>query len=173
VLPAEQAAKGYNALALGHSSENDRPIHKDVMKYLYDKGKGTASDRKEVGQVLYNRGLLSAMLTVESIRAAMKHFGKGVMTGDQVRWGAEHLSIDANRVKQLGAEGMLVPFHTSCSDHGGAHSARIHTWDGSSWSYTSGMYTADYKLLRPMVEASAKKYAQEKGIKPVDCSKEK
>ena len=173
VLPAEQAAKGYNALALGHSSENDRPIHKDMMKYLYDKGQGTAADRKEVGQVLYNRGMLSAILTVESIRTAMKKYGNGVMTGDQVRWGAEHLNIDANRIKQLGIEGMMVPVRTSCMDHGGAHSARIHTWDGSSWSYTSDMYAADYKLLGPMVEASANKYAKEKGIAPVDCSKEK
>jgi branched-chain amino acid transport system substrate-binding protein len=173
VVPAEQAAKGYNALALAHSSENDRPIHKEMMKYLYDKGKGTAADKKEVGQVLYNRGMLSAILTVESIRTAMKKYGNGVMTGDQVRWGAEHLAIDASRIKQLGIDGMMVPFHTSCSDHGGAHSARIHTWDGSSWSYTSDMYTADYKLLRPMVEASANKYAKEKGITPVDCSKEK
>ena len=173
VLPAEQAAKGYNALALTHSSENDRPIHKDIMKYLYDKGQGTAADKKEVGQVLYNRGMLSAILTVESIRTAMKKYGNGVMTGDQVRWGAEHLNIDANRIKQLGVAGMMVPFHTSCMDHGGAHSARIHTWDGSSWSYTSDMYTADYKLIRPIVDESAMKYAKEKGITPVDCSKEK
>jgi len=173
VVPAEQAAKGYNALALGHSAENDRPVHKDIMKYLYEKGKGTASDRKEVGQVLYNRGMLSAILTVESIRTAMKKYGNGVMTGDQVRWGAEHLNIDAGRIKQLGVDGMMVPVHTSCMDHGGAHSARIHTWDGSSWSYTSGMYTADYKLLRPLVEESATKYAKEKGISPVDCAKEK
>jgi len=173
VLPAEQAARGYNALALAHSAENDKPIHKEMMKYLYDKGQGTAADKKEVGQVLYNRGMLSAILTVESIRTAMKKYGNGVMTGDQVRWGAEHLNIDASRIRQLGVDGMMVPFHTSCMDHGGAHSARIHTWDGSSWSYTSDMYTADYKLLRPMVEESAMKYAKEKGIQPVDCSKEK
>src|ERR1700682_1944005 len=30
VLPAEMAAKGYNGLALGHSSENNLPIHKDM-----------------------------------------------------------------------------------------------------------------------------------------------
>ncbi len=173
VLPAEQAAKGYNALALGHSAENNLPVHKDIMKYVYDKGQGTAADKKEVGQVLYNRGLLSAMLTVESIRAAMGHFGKGVMTGEQVRWGAEHLNLDANRLKQLGVTGMMVPFHTSCADHGGAHSARIETWDGANWSYTSNMYTANYKLLRPMVEESALKYAKETSIKPVDCAKEK
>src|SRR5678816_4137879 len=35
VLPAEQAAKGYNGLALEHSAENNLPIHKDMMKFLY------------------------------------------------------------------------------------------------------------------------------------------
>jgi branched-chain amino acid transport system substrate-binding protein len=173
VLPAEAAAKGYNGLALGHSAENNLPVHKDMMKYLYDKGKGTAAKKEEVGQVLYNRGMISAMLTVESIRTAMGHYGKGVMTGDQVRWGAEHLNLDNARIKQLGMEGMVQPIKTSCRDHGGSHAASIHTWDGAHWSYTSGLYHADYKLLEPMVEESALRYAKEKGIQPVDCAKEK
>jgi branched-chain amino acid transport system substrate-binding protein len=60
---------------------------------------------------------------------------------------------------------------TSCRDHGGSHKASIHTWDGSKWSYTSDVYESDSKLLRPMIESSAKKYAAEKGLQPVDCSK--
>ena len=173
VLPAEQAAKGYNGLALGHGAENNLPVHKDMMRFLYDKGKGTAAKKEEVGQVLYNRGMISAMLTVESIRTAMGKYGKGVMTGDQVRWGAEHLKLDPARIKQLGMEGIVQPLAASCSDHGGSHAASIHTWDGSHWSYTSDLYHADYKLLRPMVQESALRYAKEKGIQPVDCSREK
>jgi len=38
---------------------------------VYDKGKG-AGKAGEVGHVLYNRGMLNAMLTVESIRTARK-----------------------------------------------------------------------------------------------------
>jgi len=171
VLPAEMAAKGYNGLALEHSAENNLPIHKDMIKYLYDKGQGTAAKREEVGQVLYNRGMLSAMLTVEAIRAAQGKYGKRVVTAEEVRWGAEHLTLDKARIKALGVEGIMQPMHTSCMDHGGSHEARIHTWDGSSWSYTSDWYTADYKMLRPMIDSSARKYAAEKGITPVDCSK--
>jgi len=173
VLPAEAAAKGYNGLALGHSAENNLPIHKDMMKYLYDKGKGTADKKDEVGQVLYNRGMLSALLTVESIRAAQGKFGKRVVTGDEVQWGAEHLNLDRARIKALGIEGMMQPVHTSCADHEGVRMARIHTWDGEHWSYTSDWYQSDAKLLRPMIEASSHKYAAEKGITPRDCSKEK
>ena len=171
VVPAEMAAKGYNGLALGHSSERDKPIHKEMMKYLYDKGQGTAKDKNEVGSVLYNRGMLSAMLTVESIRAAQKKYGNRVVTGDEVRWGAEHLNIDAARVKAMGVEGMMQPVHTSCMDHGGVHKARIHTWDGSEWSYTSDMYESETKMLSPIIKASAEKYASDKKLPVVDCAK--
>src|SRR4051794_29399851 len=171
VLPAEQAAKGYNGLALGHSAENNMPIHHDMIKYLYDKGKGTSAKKDEVGSVLYNRGMLSAMLTVESIRKAQEKYGKRVVTGEEVRWGAENLNLDTARIKALGVEGIMQPLKTSCQDHGGSHRARIHTWDGQKWSYTSDMYEADYKLLRPMVDDSAKKYAAEKKLAPVACGK--
>ncbi len=171
VLPAEMAAKGYNGLALGHSAENSAAIHKDMLKYLYDKGKGTAAKKDEVGSVLYNRGMLSAMLTVESVRAAQGKFGNRVVTGEEVQWGAEHLNIDGARIKALGVEGMIRPVKTSCYDHEGSHSARIHTWDGTKWSYTSDWYEADTKLLRPMVEASAKKYAADKRVEMRSCGK--
>lgn len=169
VTPAEMAAKGYNGLAMGHSAENSMPIHKDMLKFLYDKGKGTAGKKEEVGSVLYNRGMLSAMLTVESIRKAQEKFGKRVVTGEEVRWGAENLNLDGARLKALGVEGLMQPLKTSCKDHGGLHKARIHTWDGKAWSYTSDLYDADMKLLRPMIEASAKKYADEKKITPTPC----
>jgi branched-chain amino acid transport system substrate-binding protein len=165
------AAKGYNGLALGHSSERDKPIHKEMMKYLYDKGQGTAKDKGEVGSVLYNRGMLSAMLTVESIRAAQKKYGNRVVTGDEVRWGAEHLNLDGARIKALGVDGMMQPVRTSCADHGGAHAARIHTWDGGAWSYTSEMYTSETKLLNPLIKSSAEKYAAEKKLPIENCDK--
>ena len=170
VEPAEAAAKGYNGLAMGHSAEKDRPIHKDMVKFLYDKGKGTAKSKAEVGSVLYNRGMLSAMLTVEAIRKAQEKYGKRVVTGEEVRWGAENLNIDAARIKALGVEGIMPVVKTSCRDHGGAHRARVHTWDGKQWSYTSDTYEANMQLLRPMIESSARAYAGEKKITPVTCS---
>lgn len=170
VLPAEKAAKGYNALALQHSSEKTR-VHQDVVKYVHDKGNGSGK-KEDVGQVLYNRGLMSAMLVVEAIRTAQGKYGKKPLTGEQIQWGAEHLNIDNARIKAMGFEGIMQPIKTSCNDHQGAHSARIHTWDGTQWNYTSEWYTSNQKLLRPMMEEAAAKYAKEKGITPRDCSKE-
>jgi branched-chain amino acid transport system substrate-binding protein len=173
VMPAEAAAKGYNGITLGHSSENDRPIHKEITRILYDKGKGTAAKKEDVGAVLYNRGMLSAMLVIESIRTAQGKYGKRVVTGEEVRWGAEHLNIDAARIKAMGMEGMMNPMKTSCSDHEGVRKGRIHTWDGAKWSYTSDWYEADSKFLKPLIQEYAAKYAADKKITPRDCSKEK
>ncbi len=172
VIPAEQAAKGYNGITLGHSSEKGLPVHKDMIKYLYDKGKGTAANKDEVGNVLYNRGMISAMLTIESIKTAQGKFGKRPVTGEEVRWGAEHLSMDAAKIKALGFGDTVQPLKTSCRDHSGVHRGRIHTWDGHQWSYTSDWIDADMKFERPIIESSAKAYAAEKKITPRDCSKE-
>jgi branched-chain amino acid transport system substrate-binding protein len=172
VTPAEDAAKGYNGIALGHSAEGGFPVHKDMVKYLYDKSKGTASSAKEVGSVLYNRGMISAMLTVEAIKQAQSKYGKRVVTGEEVRWGAEHLNLDAGKIKTLGFGDMVQPVKTSCRDHAGVHRGRIHTWDGKQWSYTSDWLEADYKVLRPLIDSSAKAYAADKKITPRDCSKE-
>ena len=171
VMPADLAAKGYNGLALQHSSEKNAAVHKDMVKFLYDKSKGTGK-AEEVGNVLYNRGMISAMLVMESVRKAQSKYGKKPMTGEQVRWGAENLDIDNARIKAIGFDGMLQPIKTSCADHEGAHKARIHTWDGKAWSYTSDWYESDRNLLGPMIAAQAKKYAEEKKITPRDCKKE-
>ena len=170
VLPAGDGAKGYNALAL-HPAGSVYEVHKDILKHIYDKGKGQAK-REEVGHVLYNRGVINSMLTIEAIRTAQAKFGKKPMTGEQVRWGFEHLNITAARVKELGMDGLIAPVKVSCNDHEGSRRARIHQWDGKQWVYTTDWIEADTKYLRPKMEAAAKAYATEKKIQARDCSKE-
>ena len=43
--------------------------------------------------MLYNRGVVNAMLGVEAIRKAQEKFGKKPLTGEQVRWGLENLNL--------------------------------------------------------------------------------
>jgi branched-chain amino acid transport system substrate-binding protein len=170
VAAAGKDAAGYNALTLQHSAEHAR-VHQELLRYVYDPGKG-AGKRDEIGQVLYNRGLLNAMLTVEAVRTAQGKYGNKPLTGEQVRWGLEHMNIDAARISALGMEGMLQPLKTSCRDHEGAHKFRIHTWDGAHWKYASPWYESDAQMLRPMMDAAAQKYAAEKHIQPRDCGAE-
>ena len=168
VLPAGDGSKGYNALAL-HPAGTVYEVHKDVFKYLHERGKGAR--REDVGSVLYNRGLINAMLVVEAIRTAQGKFGNKPMTGEQTRWGFENLNLTAARIKDLGMDGLVSPIKVSCADHEGARKARIHQWDGKQWVYTTEWIEADTKYLRPKMEAAAKAYAEEKKITPRDCSK--
>jgi branched-chain amino acid transport system substrate-binding protein len=77
--------------------------------------------------------------------------------------------LTADRIKQLGFEGVLSPIKVTCADHEGARSARIHTWDGKNWNITSDWYTADDSVIAPMVKESAAKYAADKKITPAKC----
>jgi branched-chain amino acid transport system substrate-binding protein len=167
VLPAGEDAKGYSGIALQHSSGKGA-VHADILKFVYDKGKG-ATKKEDVGHVLYNRGMLNAMVVVESIRTAQGKFGKKPLTGEQVRWGIENLNLDQGRIAKLGFTGILQPLKVSCLDHEGARHARIHQWDGSQWKFASDWLEGDNSILRPMVEETAAKYAKEKNITPKDC----
>jgi branched-chain amino acid transport system substrate-binding protein len=170
VLPVGADAKGYNGLALQHGAGRAK-VHEDVLKFVHDKGQGTGP-REEVGTVLYTRGLISAMLGVEGVRRAQERYGKKPLTGEQVRWGLENLALDQKRLDALGFSGVMRPISTSCRDHGGAHAARIHTWDGTKWNFSSDWYEADQQIIRPMIQRSAAQYLQEKKLPRRDCAKE-
>ncbi|WP_245473601.1 hypothetical protein [Bradyrhizobium zhanjiangense] len=126
------------------------PMHTDIEKYVYARGKGSTEPGK-IGEVLYNRGMVNAMLGVEAIRKAQEKFGKKPLTGEQVRWGLENLILTGARIKELGFEGMLKPVSISCSDHEGARYGRVQQWDGKAWKVISDWYTADESLIEPLV----------------------
>ncbi len=175
VVPAGDGAIGYKALMLQHGAGRAK-IHDDIEKFVYAKGNGAAKGddaaQAKEGQVLYNRSLLNAMIGTEAIRTAQKKYGNKPLTGEQVRWGFEHLDLTADRIKELGFEGMMKPLKLTCADHQGADLARVHQWDGKAWKVISDYYTADRTVLDPIVKATAEKYAADKKITPRDCSKE-
>ncbi|MDQ7959035.1 MAG: ABC transporter substrate-binding protein [Pseudomonadota bacterium] len=162
-------AKGYNALALNTSGTEPKVIQ-DILKQVHDKGQGTGP-KDEVGSVLYTRGVIIQMLSVEAVRRAQERFGKGkVMTGEQVRWGFENLALDQKKLDALGFAGVMRPLSTSCQDHMGSTWARVHTWDGAKWGGMSDWYQADESILKPMVKAAGDKYAAEKKLTRRDAS---
>lgn len=165
-------AKGYNALALQHGAEPNAKVVKDILATLHAKNQGTGP-KEEVGTVLYMRGLMSAMIGVEGVKRAQERFGKGkVMTGEQARWGFENLALDQKKLDALGFAGVMRPLSTTCADHMGVAWARIHTWDGAKWNFSSDWLQADEQILKPMQKAAADKYAADKKMTrrtPEDC----
>ncbi|ARN21031.1 ABC transporter substrate-binding protein [Piscinibacter gummiphilus] len=167
-----EGAKGYNAVAMQHGAEPQSQFVKDVLAKLHAKNLGTGP-KEEVGQVLYMRGAMSAMLGVEGVRAAQERFGKGkTMNGEQIRWGLENLNLTQAKLDALGFAGVMRPISTSCVDHMGAAWTRIHTWDGKAWKFSSDWLQADEQILKPLVKSTAAKYASEKKLTPrtpADC----
>ncbi|MGZ3438911.1 MAG: ABC transporter substrate-binding protein [Polyangia bacterium] len=171
VRPAGPVGKGYIAITTGPSGTNF-PVLKDIDKHVVKAGKGNLEDPKRFGSIYYNLGVENGILNVEAVRTAQAKFGKRPLTGEEVRWGFENLNIDERRLKELGASGLLQQIKLSCSDHEGGGAVRFQQWDGQKWVTISDWVHPDRALLRPIIEASAKKYAAEKGIKPRNCSAE-
>jgi hypothetical protein len=75
-------------------------------RHRYARGKG-AGPEGDIGTGQWSRGVL------RGLRTAMRHFGNQPLTGAQVQWGREHLTLTAVSLKALGAEGLLSPYQGS------------------------------------------------------------
>ena len=169
--PAGAAAKGFISITT-HPSGTGFPVLQGIKKSVVDAGKGNLADPKRFGTVYYNLGVVNGILNVEAVRIAQAKFGNKPLTGEQVRWGFENIRLDDKRLTELGALGLVQPLKLSCADHEGGGAVRFQQWNGQEWKLISEWVQADRALLRPIIEASASKYAKEKGITPRDCSKE-
>jgi len=167
VVPAGEMARGY-LCATYHAAGTHFPLIQDILTYVYARGKGPGP-QSDVGTTFWSRGMLRALLTTEAIRTAMRQFGNQPLTGAQVQWGFEHLTITPAALKALGAEGLLPPLTLSCRDHEGGGGVKFQQWDGTQWTMLTDWMAPDQALVRPLVEAAAAKYAQEKGITPRNC----
>jgi branched-chain amino acid transport system substrate-binding protein len=163
------AAKGYSAVMMQHGAEPGSDVVKEILTKVHGKGQGTGP-KDDVGQVLYMRGVVGAMLAVEGARAAQERFGKGKpVTGEQARWGYENLNLTQAKLDALGFKGVMRPVSTSCADHMGSAWARVHTWDGAKFTWSSDWLQADDSIIRPLVKASAEKYGAEKKLSRRDA----
>jgi branched-chain amino acid transport system substrate-binding protein len=167
MVPAGEAAMGF-LCATWWGTGTHFPLIQEVLQHVYARGKGAGPER-DVGTGRWNLGLLRALLTTEALRTSMRHFGHQPLTSAQVQWGLEHLTLTPASLKELGAEGLLPPITLSCRDHEGGGGVKFQQWDGRQWTVLTDWIATDQALARPLVEASAAKYAQEKGITPRDC----
>jgi branched-chain amino acid transport system substrate-binding protein len=170
VVPAGDGAKGYKSMTF-HVPGAGYKVHQDIFKFVYDKGKGAAK-KEAVGEVLYNRTLINAMLDVEAIRTAMGKFGNKALTGEQVRWGMENLNITEARLEQLGMKGMTRPIRVTCDNHEGNGLALVQQWDGKKWTIVSDWIEPMRDVVRPKLEAAAVEEGKKLGYTMRDCSKE-
>jgi branched-chain amino acid transport system substrate-binding protein len=171
VIPAGDGAKGYKSMNF-HAPGAGFKVHQDINKFLYDKGKG-AGRRDGIGEVLYNRMIINAMLNVESVRTAMAKYGNKPLTAEQVRWGFENLNLTEKRLEELGMKGMMRPLKVTCENHEGNGLALVQQWDGKKWNIVSDWIEPMREVVRPKLEGAAVEEAKKLGYTMRDCSKEK
>lgn len=171
VQPAGTAAKGYQAIAPFPGGDNFE-IHQRLRKHILDQGKSDLRDKSFFGSVYYNIGLINAVIFVEALRAGYEKFGASPLNGEQGRWAFEHLSVDAERLAEIGFTGLLQPLQLSCEDHEGGGAARIQQWDGEKWVLLTDWIQADRETLRPLIDEKATAYATERNVNPRNCNEE-
>ncbi|QEN85132.1 ABC transporter substrate-binding protein [Labrys sp. KNU-23] len=165
VIPAGEAAKGYTAITT-QASGNSYPVVQEIVKTVYGAGKGNLDDKKRIGSVYHNLGIVNGILNVEAIRIAQGKFGRRTLTGDEVRWGFEHLQLDPARVEALGAKDLFHSINVTWENHEGDGYVTFQQWDGAKWKVVSDWIAPDWALLRPIIEKSAAAYAAEHKIVP-------
>jgi len=170
VIPAGEGAKGYKG-ATFHAPGTNFKVHADIVKFVHDKGK-SPGPKDKMGEALYNRGVVNAMFEVEAFRTAMARFGNKALTGEQVRWGLEHLSLTDKRLEELGLKGFTHPVKVSCEDHEGNGPVLIQQWDGKRWNIVSEWVAPMREVVRPKLEAAAVEEGKKLGYTERDCSKE-
>lgn len=167
MIPVSQMATGYRSTSF-HGTGVDFPVLKAIIEHVYGQGKGALSSTR-VGSVFYNRGVVYGLLTTEALRLAYQQFGRGPVGGEQMQWALEHLDLSSERLKALGAEGLLPPLKTSCADHEGGGALRVQQWNGEKW-LAVGDWTAPYSdLVRATLEPTAARYAKDKHLTLRDC----
>jgi branched-chain amino acid transport system substrate-binding protein len=164
VIPAGDAAKGYVAITT-QASGSQYPVLQEIIKTVYGAGKGNLDDKKRIGSVYHNLGIVNGILNVEAIRIAQAKFGHRALTGDEMRWGFEHLQLSPERVEALGAKDLFHSINVTWQNHEGDGLVTFQQWDGAKWKVVSDWIAPDWKLLRPIIEKSSEAYAAEHNIK--------
>jgi branched-chain amino acid transport system substrate-binding protein len=171
VVAAGDGAKGYKGSTF-HAPGTNFKVHQEIVKHVYDKGKG-ASKKESMGEPLYNRGIVNAAFVVEALRTAMAKYGNKAPTGEQVRWGFEHLNLTEKRLEELGMKGFTHTVKVTCEDHEGSGPILVQQWDGKKWNVVSDWIAPMREIVRPKIEEAAVQEAGKLQYAIRDCSKEK
>ena len=167
VRDSGEKATGYLAGDF-HGNGDGWPLFDEIRELVVGTDLSQTPDDM-VGETLYNRGLFNAVIVAEAIRTAMAEFGDKVITGEEMRWGLENIDLTEARLAELGLSGFTNPISVTCEDHEGSHPVYLKRWDGSGWVKHSDWIAPMRDVVRPQIEAEAKKLAEERGLSTDNC----
>lgn len=149
--------KGYKSISWSFPNP-DAPVMAAIKEHVIDAGK-SQSNPEEMSGVFYSRGIIISAILAEGIAVAQQHFGTAEIDATQMRWGLENINMTAERITELGLDGMVPPFSTSCANHTGHSGGWMLEWDGEKFVKASDLLTANVDGYRELIAANAKEYA--------------
>ena len=152
-------AVGYKTLNF-HGTGADYPALQDIRTMVVDAGLSKVSSPDEVGQNLYNRGLLNSFIMSEAIRTAQEMTGKTAITAADMRDGLENLEITEEEIAAAGLEGFMQPIKLSCEDHSGHGQMYVQQWNGEGWEAATEYFSPMTEVVQPLLEAAATEYTE-------------
>ncbi|MCT4554143.1 MAG: ABC transporter substrate-binding protein [Pelagimonas sp.] len=161
-----EKGKGYKSISWSFPNL-DAPVMADIKKHVVDAGK-SQSNETEMKGVFYSRGILISAVLAEGISAAQKEYGVADINAEQLRWGLENINMTAERISELGLDGMIAPFATSCSNHTGHSGGWMLEWDGSAFVKVSDHLQPNVEGYMALAAEKAAEYAGANAPWPVN-----
>ncbi|MGB0497834.1 MAG: ABC transporter substrate-binding protein [Rubricella sp.] len=162
--PLGDAAEGYHAVTF-HAVGTDFEIYNEMNELVYFAGL-SRGQMNNLGDAIYNRGIVAAIYMTEAVRRAMEIHGTTDVTPQMVRDGFEALSMDDAAYETLGMAGFTPPIEVTCADHGGAGMVAVTRWNAlwRRWEQVTDYYEPNDALIEPQVAAASRAYADANGI---------
>ncbi|TMV10876.1 ABC transporter substrate-binding protein [Arenibacterium halophilum] len=169
VLPVGDGANGYKSLTF-HGAGTDFPVFGEIKSTVIDAGKA-AGDGTKWGEVGYNKGVYTAAVLAEAIRAAQEASGKSNISPADLRDALESLEVTEARFEEIGLGGFAPAISLSCASHSSPRLAAIQQWNAAdkTWSVLTDYMEPDFEIVDPLIEEDSMAYASENGIEPRSC----
>jgi len=161
-----EAGKGYKSVSWSFPNA-DAPVIADIKKHVIDAGLSDTNETEMAG-VFYNRGLVISAILAEGIASAQAEFGTGEINAEQLRWGLENMQFTEARISELGLDGMLPPFSTTCANHTGHSGGWMLEWDGKQFVKTTDLLMPNVEGFTDLATEKATAYATENAPWPVN-----
>ncbi len=152
------AGKGYKSISWSFPNA-DAPAMQAIKELVVDKGM-SKSNETEMSGVFYARGIIISAILAEGITVAQAHFDTPEIDAAQLRWGLENINMTEERIAELGLDGMVPPFSTSCSNHTGHSGGWMLEWNGSAFEKVSDHLTPNVDGYMALAAEKAAEYAE-------------
>jgi branched-chain amino acid transport system substrate-binding protein len=149
---------GYKSISWSFPNP-DAPVMAAIREHVVDAGL-SKSNEEEMQGVFYSRGIIISAILAEGIRAAQAEYGVAEITPAQLRWGLENINMTEERIIELGLEGMVPPFQTTCANHPGNSGGWMLEWDGEKFVKVSDHLTPNTDAYTALVAEKAAEYAE-------------